>query len=173
MQQNRKQIIIHEILYWKENQLLPTKYCDFLLALYTEGSGLPEKPLERKSRRHYLFYLLFIPIGLFLLYFTELSLTLQIVSGIIFVMLGIYLTMISAKKKMFFHIPLILTAIIVLFISVELTLSHTSNQIGLYIVIGCNCVVWLLTGLKFKQLYFSISGIAGTILLIFFMFFPF
>ena len=39
MDENRKQIIIKEIGYWKNNKLLPEQYCDFLLALYTEGTG--------------------------------------------------------------------------------------------------------------------------------------
>lgn len=43
MDENRKQTIIHEIKYWKTNHLLPTHYCDFLLALYTEGSGEVEE----------------------------------------------------------------------------------------------------------------------------------
>jgi len=39
MDQQRKATIIHEIKYWKDNHLLPEHYCDFLLALYTEGTG--------------------------------------------------------------------------------------------------------------------------------------
>ncbi len=39
MDQQRKATIIHEIKYWKDNHLLPPHYCDFLLALYTEGTG--------------------------------------------------------------------------------------------------------------------------------------
>ena len=35
MDENRKQIIINEIIYWKKNRMLPEHYCDFLLALYT------------------------------------------------------------------------------------------------------------------------------------------
>ncbi|GEN57403.1 hypothetical protein GCM10012290_11390 [Halolactibacillus alkaliphilus] len=46
MDENRKQTIIHEIKYWKTNHLLPTHYCDFLLALYTEGSGDVEEERE-------------------------------------------------------------------------------------------------------------------------------
>ena len=129
--QNRKQIIINEIVYWKDNHLLPAHYCDFLLAIYTEGSGIQEQILKPKTRKFYWLYLLLIPIFIFLFYFTELSLILQIVSGIIFIFFGIYLTTFLAKKKMFYHIPLIVTAIIVLFMSVELTLTKTSSQIAL------------------------------------------
>ncbi|WP_440898184.1 hypothetical protein ACS127_15190 [Amphibacillus sp. Q70] len=37
MNGQRKATIINEIKYWKENRLLPDEYCDYLLALYTEG----------------------------------------------------------------------------------------------------------------------------------------
>ena len=33
----RKQIIISEIKYWKQNKLLPEHYCDFLITLYAQG----------------------------------------------------------------------------------------------------------------------------------------
>ena len=46
MDQQRKAIIIHEIKYWKDNHLLPEHYCDFLLALYTEGTGPGDDDLD-------------------------------------------------------------------------------------------------------------------------------
>jgi hypothetical protein len=46
MDQQRKATIIHEIKYWKDNHLLPEHYCDFLLALYTEGTGSVEDELD-------------------------------------------------------------------------------------------------------------------------------
>ena len=41
MNAQRKAIIIGEIKYWKESKLLPAQYCDYLLALYTEGEQVP------------------------------------------------------------------------------------------------------------------------------------
>lgn len=39
MDKEKNKIIIDEISNWKKNQLLPEKYCNFLLALYTYGKG--------------------------------------------------------------------------------------------------------------------------------------
>lgn len=36
---NRINIIVNEINYWKRNKLLPDTYCDYLLALYTKGES--------------------------------------------------------------------------------------------------------------------------------------
>ncbi|KAA9026337.1 hypothetical protein [Niallia endozanthoxylica] len=168
MQDNRKQMIINEIIYWKKNHLLPEHYCDFLLAIYTEGEGIQEKN-KKKSRwlKKELFLLLFIPIILFLFYFTELSLILQLVIAIILILIGIYLTFMYKKRESLFQIPLIVTALILLFSSVKIALTiYPENVISLYIVLGFNCLLWLAGGWRFKQLHFTLSGILGILLLI-------
>jgi len=167
MKENRKQIIINEITYWKKNRLLPEHYCDFLLAIYTEGNGLQEEQkIKLQWLRKELFLLLIIPIMMVLLYFTELSLILQLVIVIILILLGIYLTAFYKKKGLLFQIPLIVTALSLLFASVKITLTlFPDNIIGLYTVLGFNCFVWLAGGWKFKQLHFTLSGLLGIILL--------
>ena len=168
MNESRKQIIINEIIYWKKNRMLPEHYCDFLLALYTKGNGLQDQSQKSRLRKNILLLFIFIPIGIFLFYFTELSLTLQIVFGFILIIMGILLTFYSAKRGMLFQIPLIMTAFLLLFVSVQITVIHTSDDsFMLYIVLAINCFIWIFTGLKLKQIYFTISGIAGLILLIF------
>ena len=165
MQDSRKQIIVNEIHYWKENRLIPEQYCDFLLALYTEGNV--QEKTDKSSKKTVLFFLLLIPSAIFLFYFTELSLILQMVLAFIFVLVGIYCTYYLAKKGLIFQIPLICTAFIILFVSVEITLTYTSDHIFiLYMVLGANCLLWLVTGIKLKQLYLSISGVAGLLLLV-------
>ncbi|GIO23112.1 hypothetical protein [Oceanobacillus sp. J11TS1] len=43
--QEKNQVIIQEILKWKENRLLSEEHCDFLLALYTK-SGEIDIPMQ-------------------------------------------------------------------------------------------------------------------------------
>jgi len=168
MNESRKQIIINEIIYWKKNRMLPEHYCDFLLALYTKGNGLQDQSQKSRLRKNILLLLILIPIGIFLFYFTELSLTLQIVFGLFLIIIGILLTLYSAKRGMLFQIPLIMTVFLLLFVSVQITVIHTSDgSFILYLVLAINCFIWIFTGLKLKQIYFTISGTAGLILLIF------
>ena len=81
MDQQRKQIIIKEIKFWKENRMLPEQYCDYLLSIYSEGEL---KDNSQVFGYHNLWALLgvlpllMIPFVTYLLYFTELSLNLQI-----------------------------------------------------------------------------------------------
>ncbi|WP_071395798.1 hypothetical protein [Bacillus tuaregi] len=166
MQDSRKQIIINEITYWKKNRLLPEHYCDFLLAIYTEGNGIEEKSKKSHWLKKELLLPLFIPIIMIILYFTELSFILQLVFSIILILMGIYLTFLFKKKGLLFQIPLIVTALVVLFSSVKLTLALLpENLLVLYIVLGLNCIMWLAGGWRFKQLHFTLSGILGLFLL--------
>jgi hypothetical protein len=170
MDENRKQIIIKEIGYWKNNKLLPEHYCDFLIALYTEGTGLQEINNSSKFRKKNLLWLLIIPVIVFTLYFTELSLILQMVFFIILILLGIYLISYFTRNGFLFQIPLILSALLLLFVSVEMTLTYFPDRLSiLYSILILNCLLWLVSGWKFKQIYFTISGILGLLLMVFSM----
>ncbi|WP_088007992.1 hypothetical protein [Indiicoccus explosivorum] len=53
MEKQRKEMILNEIQFWKEHQLLPAHYCDFLITLYQQGEAgtlHPEKA-ELQNRR--------------------------------------------------------------------------------------------------------------------------
>ena len=166
MDENRKQIIIKEIGYWKKNKLLPEQYCNFLLALYTEGTGLNEKSNKSKNEKKVFLWLLIIPIIVFIVYFTELSLILQIVFAIVFILIGIYLIFYLKRNGLLFHIPLIISALLLLYVSVELTLTNfPKSTIILYSILMVNCFIWLVGGWKFKQIYFTISGVLGLLLI--------
>ena len=150
--------------------MLPEQYCDYLLALYTEGNQ-PEtsKKESRKAgfwKKHYLFLLL-IPLTLFLIHFTELSITLQIAIVILFVLVGIVFTIYFSRKGILFQIPLIVSALVLLLSSVEFISRIYPERPGpLYLNLVINCMIWLLSGWKLKQPAFTISGVLGLILLI-------
>lgn len=167
MDETRKQIIIKEIYYWKEHHLLPEQYCDFLLALYTEGNGIENKRNKMSNNKKQLLWFLLIPILIFLIYFTELSLILQISFSIIFLFIGTYIIIYFTKKGFFYQIPLIFSALFFLFVSVEIIQKlYSSHVFSLYGVLLLNCLIWLVSGIKFKLMYFTISGILGIILLL-------
>lgn len=170
MQDQRKIIIVKEIAYWKENKMLPEHYCDYLLTLYTEGNGVEESEIKKKGKSLFIFSLLFfsfIPITIFLLYFTELSFILQMAISLIFLIfcfVGIFL---YNKNQINVDIPATVAAIIILLCSVAFVLELFSNEIiFLYIILFLNCLFWYLCGKRYKLLYFTISAFIGTFLLI-------
>ncbi|WP_313798246.1 hypothetical protein [Cytobacillus sp.] len=174
MNENRKNIIINEILSWKKARMLPEQYCDYLLALYTEGN---QQKISKKGigsggfwKNHYLFILL-LPLTLFLIHFTELSITLQMPVFILFVLMGVIFTIYFSKKGILLQIPMIVSALILLLASVEFFSSmYPEKPVFLYFNLIINCLLWLLYGWKLKQPAFAISGILGLVLLIIYIF---
>lgn len=165
MDETRKKIIVNEILYWKSNRMLPDQYCDYLLALYTEGNQpeeMNEKETKMKPKKKSMFLLLLIPVFVLLLYFTELSFDLQMTLITLFFIIGIGFTYYFFRKGMQFQVSLVISALILLLLSVELTIHNFPDlPILLYIVIAVNCLIWAIVGKKMQLLYFLISGILG------------
>ncbi|MGG0716461.1 hypothetical protein ABE096_02515 [Robertmurraya massiliosenegalensis] len=172
MDDKRKTIIINEILTWKENRMLPEHYCDYLLALYTEGnSPEPEhsksKGTKKKLQKSYILPLLLIPIYVFFFYFTELSFDLQMTLGIVLIIIAILTTYYFFRKRIQYQIALVISGLFLLLTSTEIASHFMGDNIFiLYFVLILNCLLWILTGKKLKLLYFMISGYLGVVLLI-------
>src|SRR5699024_8319616 len=120
MDKKRKTTIVNEIRYWKENRLLPEKYCNYLLALYTEGTDAQtSNDINVKSKNHRNFIdLIFILINLTIvpaiavvIFFTELDFILSIGLIILTLLISISLYFITIK---FFKIEQEYTLIILL-----------------------------------------------------------
>ncbi len=169
MDQQRKQIIIKEIKFWKENRMLPEQYCDYLLSIYTEGEL---KDNSQIFGYHKLWALLgvlpilMIPFVTYLLYFTELSLNLQILIFLsVFLFLVINAVLLTSKKLIWRHITYLVIAIIILELIVEgvgtlINLSATVMGIILFV----NCTLWIVIGFLKKLTYFIYSGVSLIIL---------
>jgi len=103
MNETRKKIILNEILYWKQTGILPEKYCDYLLALYSEGDielQTATEFLKKKGR----FFLIEILISLILItalivnYFTEVKTAMQMSLFTFFICLLLGITYYQHQK---------------------------------------------------------------------------
>lgn len=173
MNQNRKNIIIKEILYWKSSKLLPEHYCDFLLSLYTEGNQEMIEQKEKKATILYnvllIFVALLVPISFLFIYFTELPIVLQTGMLSFFICLCFVVLLLLKKKlyRFYVHIILVVIAILFFFIQVELcTYFSANNQWAIAGVIFINCLGWIVIGKTRKLTSFFISGIVGMIIFI-------
>lgn len=150
--------------------MLPDRYCDFLLNLYTEGRS--ELPSENKTgffKKNLLSLalLLMLSLSLFLFYFTELSFILQIVFIIIFTassgISGVYIV----KKSGAELIPLLAAALILFIATVQAALILFPDQPSiLSSVMALNCLLWLYYGGKWNVISFKISGLAGLLVIV-------
>jgi hypothetical protein len=173
--ETKKHVIINEIKWWKESHLLPEHYCDYLLALYTEGDfdsqAQPQAKGPERRFQGWLFglILLFLPAILLVIYFTELSFVLQMLLYGVFCFACIGAVLFYKQKKVFVDGLLSLVAFCLLLMSYEaVSLYFPDSPFVLITMLGLHCILWLGAGLRLRIPYFKIAGIAGLILIVLF-----
>ncbi|WP_445612717.1 hypothetical protein [Geobacillus sp. YF-1] len=163
MNRQRREIIIREIEYWKRSRLLPEQYCDYLLALYTEGGVRPRGRQWRGSLAVALCLLL--PAAALVIYFTELSFVLQTLLFALFLAICLFLGWRWRRERLLFHVPLIAGAWLLLVASVAGSERYFPGQGGMLaaVVLG-NCALWLGVGRLFRIPYLSVAAALGALL---------
>jgi len=169
MEDGRKEIIIKEIRYWKQHKLLPERYCDFLLALYTNGEEAKNHEVEQKRslRRlvfvaQILFLAILVPFSFVVIYFTKFNSIMQISMLAIFLLFS--LTMYRHMKKsghLLGHLALADTLIIGLLLSVFISNTYIHFNWAQEAAILLNSLVWIFYGQSRKLAYLKVAGILG------------
>ncbi|AOM82601.1 DUF2157 domain-containing protein [Salisediminibacterium beveridgei] len=181
---NEKQkIIVNEIQKWRESKLLPEKYCDFLISLYTEGNAPdtntdtdtePSKALLPALKK------MLITIGLILvvlillilfLYFTQMPPVFQIgMLALVMIFSVAAAFFYQNKDRIYTHVYIILAAFMSFILTVvgtDLFFDHERMFLGGAIIILC--LLWVLAGWRLRLPYLWISGVSGVILFIGFL----
>lgn len=178
MPEERMEVIIEEIRYWRKSQLLPEVYCDYLLALYTKGENGSED-LNNTSTRNKT--TVSLAIQLILLLFT-IPFSLLVMSssllfiGKLFVLLSLMgyagWTLYHFKQRgmMYGHISLMILFLLVLLSSVFMNQYFDLEQWTISGVIIGNVFVWFIVGLKWRISYLIITSIFGIFMTIVFYF---
>ncbi|WP_417899558.1 hypothetical protein ABN702_04385 [Bacillus haimaensis] len=169
MNRQRKDTIIQEIHYWKDSRLLPEHYCDYLLALYTEGEGSNK---QAKVPKKNLFHLslaflipLFVPITFLVIYFTELSIDLQMLPIIFFILLSLLGYYVFRKEHFFIHIPIVTTALLVLLLSLKLVEATGYHSTKMLVTVGAQAVGWFVIGFLKKWYYLNVAAVITGLLI--------
>ncbi|WP_053219144.1 hypothetical protein [Virgibacillus senegalensis] len=170
----KKEIIIREIQQWKQSRLLPGKYCDFLLALYSQGEEREETTEYHMNLK--LVFLLFsnilmLPLTFLVINFTELPDRLQIFLAFIFLAISFACYRLFSSNQVL-KIPvskLILLANLLL-VTVELVEWWTKHQGAVAIVVTIQLITWLAIGMKQKDKYLFGAGMIGTIMVLYYVF---
>lgn len=183
MNPQRKRMIISEIKYWKQNKLLPEHYCNFLITLYAQGNDEKEvkateavlaKEKKKLNRTIIMLSILAIIVSGSMFVFIQypgLTLTLTAIVLCSFLLLTMRK---SALQMGIAPVLYILASLMLLLMSLKLWgvffEEHTMLLMGLLIL---NCGLWLLAGRMLKLQYFTISGAAGLLLILVFLFISF
>ncbi|SHN11421.1 hypothetical protein [Gracilibacillus kekensis] len=170
MDEGRKKIIIQEIHYWKDHQLLPNHYCDFLLALYTEGEVASKEKNDKKQTAYYLLFyffdtlLILFPVLLF-----------QITNSIVIQVIGIVLTLTAALvmttvfkryKALQESFAVMIFFVVFLFSSMMLLNNYVGIAWITYSWILINSLSWILFGKFRKQFFLQVAGVFILIILV-------
>lgn len=179
MNDSRKKIILNEILFWKQNKLLPEHYCDFLATLYSEGQEYEEREdlshkqavlSAEKRRRHYILLALVIAAAalLFVLFMGNVyAWVISIAVGVFAVLALIIAIRLAKAKSLLAPIFHIVAALLILGLSIKVSLTYfENNNLVLYSLLLANNILWLLSGVKLKLVYFTISGALGIVTVI-------
>jgi hypothetical protein len=173
MSNQRKQIIINEIAFWKKNKMLPEHYCDFLTSLYTEGQSekapliadakqsIIVKEKKQMQRKFFLYPIiaLLALIGLNYLPFDWLAIAIGIVLGIVFAIYGIKL---AVKKHVAAPILHVSSALLLLVMSVKLATTYfAESNVAIYTVLSINSLLWVALGIWQRLIYFILAGGLG------------
>ena len=168
MNKQRKETIVQEIEYWKRNRLLPDQYCDYLLALYTEGEGV-EQSAKGKGKLFFIFFAclisLLVPITFLVIYFTELSIDLQMLPIIFFILLSLLGYYVFRKEHFFIHIPVITIALLVLLLSLKLVEATGYDSTRMLAAVGVQAIGWFVMGVLKKWYYMNAAAIITVILI--------
>lgn len=171
MKTNRKETIVTEIQYWKRSKLLPDEYCDFLLALYTEGSGEVRKGKRLHSQYVWLLgILILLPLSFLVIYFTQMPIILQtgLLSSFVAISAG-YGWYLYRKTNEYFHIPLIVCLLIALIASVFATGKWTDSNAAIYVVVSIHSSIWIFLSKRLRLTYLLLSSFAGIIVMVGFL----
>lgn len=176
MSNQRKQIILNEITFWKQNKLLPEHYCDFLSTLYTEGNHEAKKVSNaaasikgKEKRKHKTLSITFPAIALLmvvLLFAMEIEWLVIAIVGVV-ALAGLIATIVLANKKnKLAPVMQVATALLFLGLTVKICMTYfQGNNSVLYGSLVLNCIFWLISGLLGRLHYFSISGILSLVAL--------
>lgn len=179
MSDSRKKIILNEILFWKQNKLLPEHYCDFLATLYAEGEDYEKQEdlshrqailsVERTKRILFSIGLMIVVLAVLYVLFSVDTMVwlISIVIAIIALAFLVGAFVLSKNKSLLAPIIHLVAALLILGVSIKISLTYFSENIMiLYFLLLANCALWLFSGIKLKLTYFTVSGILGAIVMI-------
>ncbi len=173
MSERRIATVVEEIHYWKEHKLLPDVYCDFLLALYTNGEGTGEEEIIRENKINIVSAIqvtllsILLPFAFLVIYFTEFPVILQVSTLLLFVAFSYWMTRVYSQKiSIYYHLSIVIFLLLLLLMSVYISTLLTANQWLLQFVIISNVVSWYFYSRQHDIKYLKNVSIFGIVFVI-------
>lgn len=168
---------MNEIAFWKQSKLLPEQYCDFLMTLYSEGNHEQEvigkaknavRNTEKRKKKTFASLFPIVAVIIILLLFTiQFEWVVIAVAAVFAVGCLIGAIYFANRNKLLAMMLQLATALSLLGVTLKIytTYFQGNNEI-LYMLLLLNCILWLLSGITMKIIYFILSGILGIIVIV-------
>lgn len=178
MSNQKKQIILNEIAFWKKSKMLPERYCDFLTTLYSEGNAeieafIPDQKQsimakkKKASTRKFVAYPILTVSLLLVLSFIEIDWLTISIGALLAAVLSYFAIRMAIKKHVAAPLLHMSATLILLALSVKIAITYfEGNNEVLFAILAGNCVIWLLTGILQRLIYFTIAGGLGLVVII-------
>lgn len=169
----KKKIIVQEILYWRKNKLLPDHYCQFLLNLYHEGNTSETVEIEKIKKKSsmkmglisMLISIILVSLIFVVYYFRDFHFYLQgiLVSGAT-IMLYALTSWLYYKKSDYFHLTLGISSLSALFTMLWIGIGLQQDSFVLFLYLIAVLILWILSGFYFEADYLIMISAAGLLL---------
>ncbi|WP_430785216.1 hypothetical protein VBD025_10540 [Virgibacillus flavescens] len=173
MTEDRIRTIINELHYWKKNKMLPAVYCDYLLALYTNGETTSEE-MELKSTYkrgtvfkivHVTLLILMLPLALLIMYTTYFSTYLQVGILLLFIVYSFWQSrQLKLGQEFFYSLSFTILLLLVFVTSIFLSNTYILSSWITQLIIMLNFIGWFILGRKMNINYLTVASIFGILL---------
>lgn len=177
MTEDRKATIINELNYWKKNKMLPTVYCDFLLALYTNGEEVVDGKKVNSANNNLpilkigqLFLLiLLLPFALLVSYTSYFPSYIQFGILLLFIFYSFWQYKGSSlKKDFYYHLSFAIFLLLILLTTIFLSNTYVYFDWMTEFIIIMNFIFWFILGRKVELKYLPFASIFGILLVVLF-----
>ncbi len=139
--------------------MLPEAYCDYLLALYTNGEDINESVPVKSSNQwtqavgiHFILTVTMIPFSFLVVYFTEFNSLLQLGILSFFWIYSVWVFLYCRKREIHFHhFPLYISLLLLLLLTTTGSIVLTASTIIQSGTILSNFILWLFISIDKKH----------------------
>lgn len=180
MIEDRKATIITELNYWKKNKMLPAVYCDYLLALYTNGEEAVDEEIKSENNglsilklSQLLLVIMLVPVAILVMYTSLFLGYIQLGVLSLFSLYSFwYYKALRQKQDPFYHVSFVVFLLLIFLSTIFLSDTYFYFYWVTPSIIIMNFVFWFIIGRKMGLKYLLIASIFGILsVVLFFLFY--
>lgn len=177
MLDERTNIIINEINYWKQHKLLPDVYCDYLLALYSQGEDT-EKLIRKNKNKVFKItqivitslLILMLLLSLSLVYLIEIENMWQTILLITIIIFSSWMYILLRKNNDFsFHFGIVILLTIYFISSIHISTLYIKNQWLIYLILFLNLFGWFYISQRKQLKYLKVVSTISIVFTVFYI----